>query len=301
MKQAIVTCVTANWIPAAAVTLMSCAENGKATDADLVICVDGASAADHRKIEEFNSLHGLNIMMLDADTTAFNNAELGAWGVGAVMRLNLDQYLSRDYDRVLYLDSDILALAPLQNLLNTDLEDKIIAAVPDVGFLGFVMPKLQRRMIALGLEGNGDYFNSGVMLFNWNETLRQGILAQTRAVLNTNKTLESPDQDALNLVLKNRWKALDYRWNVAGLERLYLNLAPFVVHFTGRKPWSARRSSKDRKYFRYYEAKLRESPWPQFVSKHLTLAAIRIDIKHLFKAAVHPLRRKQLRDYLKSR
>ena len=298
MRLAIVTCATANWIPWAAVTLLSCVENGKTQDADLLICVHGASAKDRLDLQQFNASHDLKIRLIDVDATTIDKSKLRKWGVGAVMRLKLDHYLDSSFDRVLYLDSDILVLAPLHRLLQTELGDCIAAAVPDIGFMAFARPKKSRRIKALGFERQGEYFNSGVILFNWPETLHQGILGQTLAVLEARGDLRSPDQDALNLVMKHRWKAVDYRWNVASIERKYLKLDPFIVHFTGRKPWTASRGSRDTAYFHYYDAVLRNSPWPDFVSRQRTFTAVIQDWMDFLLPWIRFRRRWQLRNYL---
>jgi lipopolysaccharide biosynthesis glycosyltransferase len=71
--------------------------------------------------------------------------------------------------------------------------------------------------------------------------------------MQNSRTVNFMDQDALNAVLVDKWKALDYRWNIIasiagrafyrgrGLDRSRLEAAirnPGIVHYAGYlKPW----------------------------------------------------------------
>lgn len=107
-------------------------------------------------------------------------------------------------ERVLYLDADTLVRANLRELWDTDMDNRPIAAAPDVGY-----PR--------GKNG-GDYFNAGVILFDLALVRRSlnGLLAQCRAEIE----LPFADQDVLNNHFSGSWK---------------LEAAQSVVECTG--PW----------------------------------------------------------------
>lgn len=154
-------------------------------------------------------------------------------------------------DRLLYLDIDTLALGPLEELWNTDLEGKLVAAVDNV-----LHADLASRPAALGLPADARYFNSGVLLMDLRGMRRAGIPGRIVDCARTHAAqLLWPDQDALNIVLAGRRKTLHPRWNCQNSffywrERSIEVLgqaavdeavnAPALLHFEGpswAKPW----------------------------------------------------------------
>jgi lipopolysaccharide biosynthesis glycosyltransferase len=186
------------------------------------------------------------------------------------LRIFLPELLP-DADKVLYLDADTLAVAPLAPLWDTDLTGHSVAAVTNVFQHNHV-----QRPAELGLSGPEVYFNSGVLLINladWrhNDTTR----ALYDLAIDRSGELAWPDQDALNLVLGERRLALHPRWNamnsldwdaasgVFGDEQVAEARArPGIRHFEGpdqNKPWhrGCRGSLRDL-YFEHRAA----TPWP---------------------------------------
>ena len=149
-----------------------------------------------------------------------------------------------DADRVLFLDSDLLVLAPLGELWATDLGDDWVAAAENV-----FQPDHRHHLGRLGLRR---YFNAGVLLMNLAAMRRDG---RTEALLEYGRTapeLRLRDQDALNMVLGERRRRLHPRFNVMNShfafpvpwrERLAVRRArraPVIRHFEGpdaNKPW----------------------------------------------------------------
>jgi lipopolysaccharide biosynthesis glycosyltransferase len=298
MKTAIVTCVTGNWLPWAAVTLLSCVENGKAADSDLYVFIQQASDQNRADLAAFCAHHKITIRMVDVDASKLTTAPLGKWGVGTIIRLVLDRVLPGDYDRVLYLDSDVLVLHPLRRLFAADLEGRTVGAVIDMGYLPYIRKRAWGRKHALGFETPGNYFNAGVILFDWKKTLEERLLPRTIDMLNSGRKLGSPDQDALNLLLKDRWKKLDYRWNVVDIGRVYVRLEPFIVHFTGRKPWSDMRRTWDAPYHAYYRARLAGTPFAGAVATRRSPKLMIAETTAYFSWAARPRTRRLLRRFV---
>jgi|ERR1039457_2144447 UDP-D-galactose:(glucosyl)LPS alpha-1,3-D-galactosyltransferase len=176
------------------------------------------------------------------------------------MRLAIPEIIT-DHRKVLYLDVDLLILKDLRPLLEHDLSGAALAAVrdPKVPLLkiGKVLPGWER----LGLSGNQEYFNNGVMLLDLPECRRQQIFARASDFL-----IEHPenvrywDQDAMNWSAADNWLRLDRKWNTFALSpRIQLgnfihqaeSVIPLaqlladedtaaVLHFAGaNKPWAA--------------------------------------------------------------
>lgn len=131
-SDAIVTGVTADWMPLAAVTLLSCVTHGGKADADLLICVHRPGEADLDALARFNARHGIAIRAVPVDVAELGLAVSGRYNVGTMIRLGLDRYLPSHYTRVLYLDSDLLVREPLAPLFAAVFGGCPAAAVSDV-------------------------------------------------------------------------------------------------------------------------------------------------------------------------
>ena len=167
-------------------------------------------------------------------------------------RLLIDQLLPAGIDRVIYLDSDVYVRAPLEDLAATDLEGRPVGAVLD----------LDRHRIMLGrdLRQNHDlfdfhyrYFNSGVMVIDRAAYGAADLRARTIELF-ANGTLPrvQHDQIILNLVFKDNWTPLDFRWNLISPSPAHEALEPFIIHYTGhRKPWTLRSQAAYARVYRH--------------------------------------------------
>jgi len=191
------------------------------------------------------------------------------FGRVAWYRVFLPELLSQQ-PRVLYLDADTIIVDRLDNLWRTALDDQPVAAVANP-----LYPTMDRSFLTpLGIETAG-YFNSGVLLFNLDVWRQENL---TDRVLDAGASLgrqEWPDQNALNLVLRDRWVRLAPRWNTQNTvfdlpaRRLPFTRAevvaarkrPAVLHFIGPyKPWHYRCKHR---FLGTYWQHLRQTPWAQ--------------------------------------
>lgn len=167
------------------------------------------------------------------------------------LRLALPQALGTDYDRILYLDSDtIVAGDAMASVFDLDLGTTPLGAVLDN-----VKWKFPRKptpdQAALGI--NGAYFNSGVLLMDCREFLRQQIFTRCLEVgRQIDPKIIHMDQTLLNLALRDNWTALHPAWNwqwsiVRPLFEALIDVQ--VVHFIGpRKPWADPRAQLPLRY-----------------------------------------------------
>ena len=161
----------------------------------------------------------------------------------AYLRLTMAEILPISIRKVIYLDADIIVNADLMPLWISDLQDNICGAVIDPGISSMEFSSCH------GLE-KGNYFNSGVMLIDLEKARASSIFETAIRILEVpDEKLEYADQDALNIVMWNRWLALDPGWNFQR-KFLYDNCAawkalcpaktpaPQIIHYTERfKPW----------------------------------------------------------------
>jgi lipopolysaccharide biosynthesis glycosyltransferase len=182
-----------------------------------------------------------------------------------------------DLDRVLYLDTDIIATAPLDGFYDMDLEGFQAACIND--YLAAIAHPEVARNIDIPYER---YFNSGVMLLNLRELRAAGggrrILDIARQHISR---LHFPDQDALNLALGPHTRLVGPEWNYPALTADYfrrhrgnpgLNLAssravtradfsPAIIHYSAHpKPWA---TFNPYPYFSCYHVHRAQTPWPR--------------------------------------
>jgi UDP-glucose/galactose:(glucosyl)LPS alpha-1,2-glucosyl/galactosyltransferase len=174
-------------------------------------------------------------------------------------------------DRVLYLDCDTLVVGDPAPLWELDLGDAAVGAV------ACALPREYSHWPSqLGVEDDR-YFNSGVLLIDlarWRqEHLDDAVLSYGRQHA---QRLRWPDQDALNMVFRGRWRALHARYNAQNAfwflpeasqrippeELREAIAAPVIVHFEGPslvKPWH--RFGKNPYRFQYRRLRA-TTPWP---------------------------------------
>lgn len=149
--------------------------------------------------------------------------------------------LAEEFDRVLYLDTDMLITGSnLRRLLDIDLEGAPIAAVRDVH--QSVRPqRIAREFLATDLP-NAPYFNAGMLLIDGPAFVRDGRAAQIEQIAVTHPSaLTAHDQSLLNIAFHCNWLELSPVWNWQFSYRNTL-LTPYldleVIHFAGaKKPW----------------------------------------------------------------
>ena len=154
-------------------------------------------------------------------------------------------------DRVLYLDSDTIVNAKLDDLFTLDLQGYAIAAVQDFNHEGWLTT-----------------FNSGVMLID---------AKKWRAKNSTQSLLELTaqhhehvygDQGVLNMYFGDQWLHLDKEYNfMVGLDQFlhlsgnkewyqsdyYGNYEPKIIHYTSEsKPWTHMTLTRFRKLWWFY-------------------------------------------------
>jgi lipopolysaccharide biosynthesis glycosyltransferase len=156
-------------------------------------------------------------------------------------RLRIAEVVPADIHRCLYLDTDLLFERDICELFETDLGDRIVAAVPDGG------EDWDREQFArLGVRGER-YFNAGLLLIDL-ERWRAAEIGRRAAEFceRARPRLAGPfrftffghDQDGLNYALAGQVRYLPTHWNTWAVRRS--DPAPAVVHLiTGPKPWDA--------------------------------------------------------------
>ncbi len=277
-KIAITTATDRGYLPAACCQLLSTARHLPAPDAAelFLVCCD-VSAADIAEAERFFARRDVSARVLAREDVADAIRPVNRrWPRAAYLRLYFDTLFDRSYDRLIYFDADTRVCAPLAPLLEAPLYGAPVGAVHD--FIYYVTGNIRRRRRDLFLAPDAPYLQSGVMVFDWPQTLDSGGLAAARAFLerHPDRCQEAPDQDALNAAFAGRWTPLDPRWN---LHELYLMfggaLTPYIQHYTSTKPWSRRRPAAWREAAAWYRRELADTAWSDFIEPQSPLDAAR--------------------------
>lgn len=165
-------------------------------------------------------------------------------------RLLAAQLLPPEFERMIYLDPDILVINPLRPLWETKLDKHLFAAAAHTG-----KTELVNSVNRVRLNVAHDYYNSGVLLMNL-QRARNEIKPQTLfdyAAAHPNSLL-LPDQDMLNSLFGTQILPLkDVIWNYdardyhgyyltsggrADIDWVMSHTA--ILHFCGKsKPWKA--------------------------------------------------------------
>ena len=159
------------------------------------------------------------------------------------------------YDHVLWLDSDIIVLKDIAELINIDMGNNWWAGSEDIGFLNKVYRNhFNKIMYPYKIT---DYLQAGIVVWNIPECRKSNL---TSLLFDTLRDMGPPflqDQDVINTVAKgkNRIFKIYKLWNVSDIMNIE---SPYIIHFSRKfKPWHARPRQEYDDYFWLYAKKTR--------------------------------------------
>lgn len=253
------------YVPYVATVLSSILTNSSAKyNYDILLMNKDINPHEQKKLKsiiEDKSNFSLRFINVSRFEESFRSLFLrGHFTIETWFRLLLPEILP-DYDKVLYLDSDLVVNADIAELYNTNIDKYLLAACHDADtaglYNGFEPKKKNYMDNILKIAKPYDYFQAGVILFN---------LAEFRKQLKTDETLkfaasyewELLDQDVLNYLAQEKVKFVDMAWNVMYdwnyirikkivsrapkyLQDEYItaHANPKIIHYAGPdKPWN---------------------------------------------------------------
>lgn len=154
-------------------------------------------------------------------------------------RLVIDQLVAPDVERILYLDCDMLVRDDIAWLFALDMGEMSIGAVRDPS--GALITGQRDLMKNRDLFDPSDaYFNAGMLLIDIERWRNANILGRMEEAYASGIMQRIYyDQDLLNLIFKNKWYHLPWRWNLIDARPAHDGIDPAIVHYTGdTKPWS---------------------------------------------------------------
>lgn len=224
---------------------------------DLVVLHSDISLKSQKKLLEMTSPLS-NVSLRFADVSAL--IEGYDFFVGNKDNFTKESYyrlllpeLMEGYEKVLYLDGDMVALRDVAELYQTPLGDHLLASTRDLcGMIDYYNPLTDLRNYrdkVLALKVPDDYFIAGMLLLNIPE-FRKAHTTKELLDFATSRDWRQHDQDVLNVLCQGRVKLVDAAWDVMVPEfneylpkplRDELNASldhPRIIHYGGdMKPW----------------------------------------------------------------
>ena len=249
-----------NYAMPLAVTVYSALANLKNKQKKVVLFIidGGIKPATKRRItESIDSigLEQLEISWVRPNESLIENLTLVRhFTIAVYYRLLIPQIIPKHFDKVIYLDSDLVVQGDLEQLWNIDMGDNYVLAVQDYTQWYVSMAVGLRNYQERGINPDYKYFNSGVLVINLEKWRSDNIPSKVVEYIEQNKDyVRDCDQDGLNVVLAEKWGELDRRWNQMPRiytypswqdspydEELYKEILhhSHIVHFTNYpKPW----------------------------------------------------------------
>ncbi|MDE7316113.1 MAG: glycosyltransferase family 8 protein [Helicobacter sp.] len=148
-------------------------------------------------------------------------------------RLRLSSVIPSNTERVLYLDSDMLALADVRELFTIDLGKHTAAVVADHAKIRAFAPRKGSKTGSKTLKlGKHCYFNSGLLLLDFARYTAENIEQKALAFVQDYQT-EYHDQDALNAALAGKVCYLPFAWNC--MYNTKADIRGTRLHYVGEK------------------------------------------------------------------
>jgi lipopolysaccharide biosynthesis glycosyltransferase len=251
---------------------------------EFLVLAGGLGEADKKMLQGLESLHPhCSITFLDM-SGAFLELPLQSYFTRSTyFRLAIPE-LFKNHDKIVFLDTDMVANADVTELFDLNLGDNYVAAVRDLIMSSFVSmgvrplaetgSKSAKHYLSenLGMgEKSGDYFQAGTLVLNLKAIRDAGVTDKMLKDL-AERRFWFLDQDVLNKHLFGRVMFISPSWNTVIIDQRHLSYLskvendaykkshddPKIVHFAGvGKPWIDSQNPLSHYYWNY----LRRTPW----------------------------------------
>ena len=241
------------YVPYMAATIQSIMENANHNRKYTFFILHQEITADNiellKKQVTFFPYFSINFINVEDYISKFNLFISRQITIEAYFRLLIPELLS-NYQKAIYLDGDMICCTDIALLFDINLENKLIAAVRDIGVAWNYSKQSREReylyaSVMLGLKNPDEYFCSAMTIFNI-ELFRKTISTEELFKLATSRKWEIHDQDILNFLAEGKTILLPYHWNFMHtdwakylpehLRQEYTDAmkSPKIIHY---KPW----------------------------------------------------------------
>lgn len=291
-------------------SIVSVLENTKEALEIHILCDENLTSKDRTELKEFiEKKYGQVIYFHDIQ---FDFSKVNfpmSHTKGTYYRLFISDYIGQS-GKLIYLDYDVYVNLDINELWETELEDRSIGVVIDGIAL---MKNPSNKIINYFSTRNIDirqYFNAGVMLINLEKWNSAEIVKQAKLFYEKHPYCRFVDQDFLNNYFRGKVKFLPEKFNIMDIyshnteEITEMN---GIFHFCGLpKPWDVYRGDIDKlfwinlaktKYGYYGKDMINCIPkmnWriDECIEKGMPLGGVKQIIKALIKRGFEKIRRK---------
>jgi lipopolysaccharide biosynthesis glycosyltransferase len=150
------------------------------------------------------------------------------------MRMFIPYFIPAEYEKVIYMDVDMIVNGEISELWNTDLGEYTIGAVIDVRIREFGSRAAVANYRELGFDASTRYFNTGLLLMNTRKWREQDLTPKIFGCIEANRQYANyPDQYGLNVIFANNWLEIETNWSWSAED---WNPEAKLIHFIWRKP-----------------------------------------------------------------
>lgn len=247
-----------NYVPYLGVAIRSIVENAKSEkNYDFLILSNEITERNKEKLKsELKGLNNCSIRFFEASLFLKSQKLYERHNINRTTYLRLlIPYILKNFDKVVYLDCDLVVNHDIAELYSTDLKDNLLAAVIDTVQAGWCKiknnPAKEYNQSVLKLKNEFEYFNAGVIVMNLKK-FRETMSLEKMMDFASSREWIWQDQDVLNALCENKTVLLPQEWNVCvqttelskraeahAPERIftaYKNalLNPKIVHYAGK-------------------------------------------------------------------
>lgn len=194
----------------------------------------------------------VDIHFLSIDKASFKDfKEKKHFTIETYYRIVIPDLLSKQINKALYLDPDIIVNEDITKLWNVNIDNYYLAAVRKALISDPKKNKLQ-------IPKKYSYFSAGVLLMNLKNWRKDNTTSKVLSFIKHNsEKIEFCSQDPLNAILYDKWLNIHPKWNfTTDYFKLQPDIKPAIIHFTGnKKPWNHGHPLQD-KYDKYLKTTL---------------------------------------------
>jgi len=197
------------------------------------------------------STNNVTVQCIDVAAEVSNldcNHKMSAHFTAEIVSRLLISEIFPQYDKIIYLDCDLVVLKDISELYEIDIEDNVIGAATIIP-TEFMINYLDKLNVGFP---NKDYFATGALIINTKRFAQMEVKEKCFKLLDGKQNYLYPDQDSLNIICHGNVKFLDMRWNIGlsawstqaktlseyGEAMIDTASDPWILHYTSyKKPW----------------------------------------------------------------
>lgn len=217
----IFSCCNNNYVPYLS-TLINSINRNVTMEYDYEIIIAGFDISDRsiQKILSMDLQSNVNVIFrkIENEEMIINSSKwnFGRWSKELYITI-LAPYIFKEYDKIIYMDCDVINLFDLAYLYNKEIGDNLVAASRMLGRCcmennGFGTRQVLDYEKDKKISQLGNYFNNGIMLLNLKALRKEYSLKKLLNIISENE-FELLDQDCINYLCKDRVLYVEAGWN----------------------------------------------------------------------------------------